>query len=115
MKWKLKGRGRQPKTGMNKLEADYAAILKARQQAGEILWFTYEGIKFRLADNTFYTPDFAVMMADGTIEIHETKGGFIRDDAMVKLKVAASLYPFRFVMAQRKNKREGWVYKEFGG
>ena len=54
------------KTGeMNKTEAEYNAHLEALKAAGDIVWFKFEGMKFRLADNTFFTPDFAVMLADG--------------------------------------------------
>ena len=65
------------KTGQrNKTEASYEALLTARHHAGEVAWFRFEGLKLRLADNTFYTPDFAVMLADGQIECHEVKGGY---------------------------------------
>ena len=89
--------------GMNKTEAAYAAHLQLRQQAGEIAWFAFEAVKLRLADKTFYTPDFAVMLADGTIEQHEVKG-FMYDDAAVKIKVAASLYPFVFRLIRMPRK-----------
>lgn len=82
---------------MNNTEARYAALLDQRKSAGEILWWAYEGISFRLADlRCHYHPDFSVMLPDGTMEIHETKGGFAREDSLIKLKVAASLYPFVF-------------------
>ena len=74
----------------------------------------FEGIKLRLADNTFYTPDFAVMSADGVMECHEVKG-FWQDDARAKIKVAADLYPFRFVAIKAKAKKDGggWALEEF--
>lgn len=106
-------RGRMPTGVMNKLEARYAQQLEARKIAGEILWYKYEAVKLRLADNTFYTPDFAVMLANGELEMHETKG-FMRDDAAVKIKVAAALYPFRFVLCCHRNKTEGWTFSEYG-
>ena len=99
-------RGRQPVGSMNKTEAAYADHLRVLQFAGEIAWHKFEGVKLRLADNTFYTPDFAVMTADGTIELHEIKG-FMQDDAAVKIKVAAAMYPFRFVIVKAKPKRDG--------
>jgi hypothetical protein len=95
---------------MNKLEADYAAYLKEAQQAGEIDWFAYEGIKLRLADNTFYTPDFFVMGDSGLLECHEVKGHW-EDDARVKIKVAAALFPFRFRAVTRVAKRDGGGWK----
>lgn len=103
------------KTGqMNKTEAAYDTHLAALQAAGLILWRRFEGVKLRLADNTFYTPDFAVMRADGSMELHEVKG-FWADDARVKIKVAADLYPFRFVAVKVKAKKDGggWAVEEF--
>ncbi len=99
---------------MNKLEAAYAAILAERMRTGQVLWFAYEAIKLRLADNTFYTPDFFVMAApDGTLECHETKG-FMQDDAAVKIKVAAETFPFRFFLVTHPNKTVGWRIKQIG-
>ena len=82
--------------------------------SGQIVWRKFEGLKLRLADNTFYTPDFAVMTSDGLIECHEVKG-FWQDDARAKIKIAADLYPFRFlaVMAQSKKAGGGWSVEAF--
>lgn len=96
--------------GMNRTEAAYAEHLTLRQQSGDIAWFAFEAMKLRLADRTFYTPDFAVMLTDGTIEQHEVKG-FWEDDARVKIKVAAALYPFRFIAVQKQ--KAGWKFEEF--
>jgi len=107
------GRAVRRKPGeMNKTERAYADFLSQRQQAGEIEAFTFDALKLRLADNTFYTPDFLVQRADGELEIHEVKGGFIEDDAMVKIKVAASLFPFRFFLCQRKKVKDPWTFRE---
>jgi hypothetical protein len=103
------------KTGqMNKTEEAYAAYLKHRQIAGEVVWFKFEPFKLRLAGNTFYSPDFGVMLADGTMECHEVKG-FWQDDARVKIKVAAETHPFRFIAVQALPKKEGggWKVEEF--
>lgn len=77
-------------------------------------WYRFEGIKLRLADNTFYSPDFAVMRADGQMELHEVKG-YWRDDAKVKIKVAADQYPMRFIAVKALPKKQGggWVVEEF--
>src|SRR5258705_9214761 len=82
----LQALGRLPTGTMNKTERSYAGRLDQLKYAGKILWYGFEAIKLRLADNTFYTPDFAVMAADGVIELHEVKG-FWTDDARVKIKV----------------------------
>jgi len=110
----LQALGRLKVGTMNKTEAAYAATLDARRYAGEVAWFKFEGVKLRLADNTFYTPDFAVMLADGALEMHEVKG-FWQDDARAKIKIASDLYPVRFVAIRAKSKREGggWLVEEF--
>ena len=103
------------KTGQrNKTEQAYEDYLSARQVTGSILWFKFEGVKLRLADNTFYTPDFSVMLASGQMEMHEVKG-FWQDDARAKIKIAAELYPFRFLAAKPRAKKAGggWEIEVF--
>jgi len=51
---------------MNKTEQAYSLHLEAMKQGGEILWWKFEGMTFKLADKTRYTPDFCVLCADGT-------------------------------------------------
>jgi hypothetical protein len=110
----LQALGRLKVGQMNKTEAAYAATLAQRQHVGEVAWFKFEGLKFRLADNTFYTPDFAVMLADGALEAHEVKG-YWQDDARAKIKIAADLYPLRFVAIRARTKKDGggWATEEF--
>lgn len=96
----------RPKTAerMNKTESAYADALSLQG----ISW-KFEAMKLRLADNTFYTPDF--MIVGDHIELHEVKG-FWEDDARVKIKVAAEQYPcFKFVAVQFKKK--AWTVEEF--
>jgi hypothetical protein len=102
--------GRLPTGTMNRTEAAYAEHLKQQERVGEVVWFKFEALKFRLADSTFYTPDFAVLPASGYLEMHEVKG-FWQDDARVKIKVAASIYPFRFVAITKK--KGAWQREEF--
>lgn len=98
--------GRLKAGQMNKLESMYSTHLHARQFAGEVAWFKFEGVKLRLADNTFLSPDFFVMLANGEMEVHECKG-YMMDDANVKLKIAAELYPFRFYVVRAVAKKNG--------
>jgi hypothetical protein len=53
-------------------------------------------------------------VANGEIELHEVKG-FWEGDARVKIKVAAEMYPFRFlaVKAQSKKAGGGWEVETF--
>jgi hypothetical protein len=110
----LQALGRLKAGTMNKTEAAYAATLDQRRMAGEVAWFKFEGLKLRLADNTFYTPDFFVMLADGSLEAHEVKG-FWSDDGRAKIKIAADLYPMRFIAIKAKPKKDGggWSVEEF--
>lgn len=103
---------------MNQTEAEYARLLDIRKTAGEVHSWGFEAIRFKLADKCYLTPDFFVVLPDGRIEIHEVKGsragkrGNQRDDARVKVKAAAVMFPwFRFVIMARV---EGsWTTEEF--
>lgn len=105
---------RQPGT-MNKTEAAYAAHLEAAKKMGQVLDFRFEAVKLRLADKTFYTPDFMVLTTDRLIEFHEVKG-FWEDDARVKIKVAAEQHwwaRFRAVKKLAAKRGGGWETEEF--
>lgn len=111
-----KAKARQHERGeMNKTEARYASHLELRRIAGEILSWSFEPITLRLAKRTTYTPDFFVVTASREIELHEVKGSWRaphQDDARVKIKVAAKLFPeFRFVSASVDGK--SWKFEEF--
>ncbi len=92
---KAKARTRRLPGQMNGLERRYADHLNLRLAAGELDRWDYEPVTLKLAPRTTYTPDFRVILPDGTEEYHETKG-FMRDDAHVKLKVAATQHPYTF-------------------
>jgi hypothetical protein len=110
MRYKIPPKRRTPGT-MNSLEKKYAERLEMQKQAGEILDYKFESVKFRLAPKTFYTPDFMVIYPDG-IGFHETKG-FMRDDANVKLKVVAETYQwFDFLLVEWRQK--AWKFTEIG-
>ena len=114
MKRSIQALGRLKVGAMNKTEAAYAADLERRKHAGEVAWYKFEGVKLRLADNTFYSPDFFVLLADGQLEAHEVKG-FWLDDARAKIKIAADMYPMRFIAVKVKTKKDGggWAIEEF--
>jgi hypothetical protein len=95
-------RGRIRKGEMNKTESRYAQELELRKRVGEILWCEFEGITLKLGFDCRYTPDFAVMLANGELEMHEVKG-FMKEDAQVKIRTAAKNFPFRFYLARWKD------------
>lgn len=104
-------RGTFHKSGeMNKTEAAYAAFLDSLKKDCLIADYRFEAVKLRLADKTFYTPDFMVLMPDLSFEMHEVKG-FWEDDARVKIKVAAAQFPFKFVAV--KKMKNGWDREVF--
>ena len=102
--------GRMPVGKMNKTEAAYAEHLELQKHAGEVLWYKFEGIKLRLADNTFLTIDFAVLAKDGVLEMREVKG-YWEEDSRAKTKIAAAMYPFRFIAVKKKG--NGWEREDF--
>lgn len=114
MQKRLQALGRLKTGQMNKTESAYGQRLELLKATGDIVWYKFEGMKFRLADNTFYTPDFIVMRSDGTLESHEVKG-FWTDDARVKIKVAADMYPLQFlaVIAKTNKSGGGWEIERF--
>lgn len=87
-------------------ERIYYNLLQAKTASGEISSFSYEPVTFKLAPRTTYTPDFLLVMPDGTIQIHEVKG-FAREDAIVKFKVAAAMNTWAVFVMVRKVK-DSW-------
>ena len=80
---------------MNDTESAYEDILKEQFITGEIKEYHFEAITLKLAKDCRYTPDFMVVDKDDIIEFREVKGRWM-DDARVKIKVAAKMFPFKF-------------------
>lgn len=74
----------RPSEKLNKTEAGFLMLLKARNYP----WLGVQNITLKLADDCRYTPDFSAVGPNGEMLFFEVKG-FMRDDAQVKLKVAA--------------------------
>lgn len=106
--------GRLPAGTMNRTESAYSAFLELRKRAGEVVWFEFEAIKLRLADKTFLTMDFAVMLADGELQLHDTKGGPIMEDSWAKIKIAADMFPLRFFIVRKGKSPNGWTVTQVG-
>jgi len=107
---RARARNRPDPNGMNKTERAYRDHLALRELAGEIQGFRFEGLKLRLADSTFYSPDFLVILADGLVELHEVKGHW-EDDARVKFKVAQEQFPWLQLVAVKRAKGGGWQFE----
>lgn len=94
---------------MNKTEAKFAERLTNNSQ---VLYWQFEPLTFRLAKRTNYTPDFMAVTQD-EIWIIEVKGSYEREDARVKWKTAAEMYPmFRWFVARWI--RSVWEVEEYG-
>lgn len=86
---------------MNGLEAAYAAELRLRTLAGEVAFWAFKPFNLRMAPRTYFRPDFLVLLADGTTEIVDTKGHW-EEDARLKIKLAARLWPLWLFVAVHK-------------
>lgn len=96
---------------MNKTEAEYALMLEVRKRAEGILYYGFEKVTLKIGDDCRYTPDFFVIMEgqdhETRLEFHEVKGPHMRDDSLVKLKAAATQFPWATFYLCRKTK-DGW-------
>lgn len=110
----LYAKGRMKSGVMNRTEELYAKTLEEKRLAGDVLWYKFEGITLKLAEGSRYTPDFVVMTSSGNLEFHEVKSIWI-GDAKTKVKVAASLFPMRFLAVYKLPKKDGggWKVEEF--
>lgn len=107
MKFKFKRREPGSKT---EYEQAWETELRKRDDVDQ---YFFERVKLKLADNTFYTPDFMVFLTSGEIEFHEVKGSWKmpgQDDSRVKIKVAAEQNKwatFRSVELKKVAKKNG--------
>jgi len=105
-----------PKKFDSKLEERFWFYLAAEKQAGKIRDFKYHSMKFKVggtveikgAQESWYTPDFSVETLDREIVLYDTKG-YSREAAMVRIRAAQLLHPFRFVIVRFKEKQ--WAFE----
>ena len=115
---KPRGRTKEPTERMNKGEARYASVLEARRLAGHVAAWWFEPFNWRMAENTYYRGDFLVMLADGTLEMHEVKGRrgdsfWAEEDAKLKLKIVAEQMPWPVIVVWEDRDRH-WREKRIG-
>ena len=98
---------------MNATEQAYAAELNAAMERGEVARWWFEPFSLRLShpdtgQPATFSPDFLVLMPDGTTYVDDTKGGIVDNAAVVRIKAAAELYPlWRFRLATKRGKKDG--------
>lgn len=88
---------------LNKTERAYLVWLRATQP----VWMGVQCLTFKMGHDLRYTPDFVALDADGLRAI-DTKGtrksgkAHVEEDALVKMRIAARMFPFiRFVIAHK--------------
>ena len=93
----------------SKWEDEYAQVLKLKKAAGEIVSWSYESVRLRVAESNWYTPDFLVITED-ELQFHEVKG-FQREAGMLRLRTAAYQHrAFRFFLVTKKAGQ--WLVEE---
>lgn len=88
----------------------YGELLATLRLRGDVLWFRANPIKLRLADETYYGPNFAVMVASGHLEMHHVVDA-AKNESLTTVKIAAEQFPFRFVAVHRDDSCE-WKFQE---
>lgn len=124
-----KPRLRQDRKGPNKLEREFEAWLRDEWKNVKGVAVEAQALTLTIANGSRFTPDFIVaakcysevegvydseMQAAARVMAFETKG-FMRDDAAVKIKVAARMYPwikFHLVTKRKKKDGGGWAIEE---
>lgn len=115
---KILSRGLVRKRGeMNKSEAAYAADLEICLREGKIAGYWFEPFSLRLThpeagQPARYSPDFMVLLNDGTTMIDDVKTSSGFDDlaAIVRIKCAAELFPlWKFRLVRRV--KGDWEFK----
>ncbi len=88
---------------LNKTEKAYLAYLRMLR----VPKIRMQAITLKLADDCRLTVDFTYQDENGRLVFVDVKGGFWREDAKIKIKMAARLFPeFRFVVAHKT--KTGW-------
>ena len=78
----------------SKTEEKYAQILDLEVKAGNVTRWLYEPLRLEIGPGAHYTPDFAVWRPGSAYpEMHEVKGGFVREAARVRFRAAVRAWP----------------------
>jgi hypothetical protein len=118
---RARGRVRKRRGERNETEAEFERELLVMRSVGAIVWYAFQAITLRLADDTTYTPDFAVQYPDGLLRLIDVKGTtktrggkykpFVEEDAKVKAKVAAEQFPIAIAYAYKLPAKAGGMWR----
>src|SRR5687768_5760895 len=101
--------------GMNGTEKKRAIELEALRRDGRIAGWWYERLTLKLASDLRVTLDFLIQENDGALRLEDTKGGFCREDARIKYRMAVEQFPFpiRVMSLQKSGTGYVWHVEEF--
>lgn len=98
---------------MNALEQRFATeYLEPLRMAGELQWWDFEPMRFRIGGSAFYRPDFVVVDGIGQVLAYETKGHW-REAARVRIRVASDLFPWIRFVAVTLDENGAWRFEQF--
>lgn len=97
---------------LNGLETRFLSYMQPQLKHGEII--LSQAITLKLANGCRLTPDFAVINHHKDfgigVAMWEVKGPFAFEDSLIKLKVAATLFPF-FSWTMASYKHGTWTFQ----
>jgi hypothetical protein len=99
-----------PDDGMNKSETLFSEDLECMKQRGEIKEWAFEPEKFRMADRTWWKPDFRMTLLSGQnvfveVKVARKDGSILwTDDGAVKAKTVPEMHPYAFFLAIRHHR-----------
>lgn len=100
---------RHVKGKMNGTEREYYQIyIRPLELTGEVIKCEFETLSLKLGKRCFYNPDFILTMRDESKQVHEVKGGLIRDDARVKYLWACEKYGTQYIFQAWQKKKGLW-------
>ena len=92
----------QPSTDEKKLNKTEKARLAYLRRIQGDRYLGIQNVTLKLADDCRFTPDFNYIDENGRFVFEDTKGGFIREDALIKIKTAARQFRmFDFVIVKK--------------
>jgi hypothetical protein len=101
---------RQLRGVMNKSETLFSEDLDCMQTRREIWEWAFEPEKFRMADRTWWKPDFRVTLLSGQnlfveVKVARKDGSILwTDDGAVKAKTVPEIHPYAFFLAIRHHR-----------
>jgi len=88
---------------LNKTEKAYLAVLRSLGVKN----LGIQNITLKIADDCRFTPDFNYLAESGVMIFVDVKG-FQREDAFIKIKVAARMFPQFGFQIVKKDRNIGW-------